>query len=126
VIDEPSRAIAIQLPKTLIPYARTTIRWRPGCNVTVLHAGGETYPAMLEALRGARRTICLETYILASDATGDRFKDVLVVQGKQKPDNRFDLLDVVKIVPRAQVEYDPNIPAFNPDGKAELGPYEPA
>jgi branched-chain amino acid transport system substrate-binding protein len=54
------------------------------------------------------------------------FKDVLVVQGKQKPDNRFDLLDVVKVVPRAQVEYDANIPAFNPDGKAELGPYEPA
>ena len=54
------------------------------------------------------------------------FKDVLVVRGKEKPENQFDLLDIVKVVPRAAVEYDPNIPQFNPDGKAELGPYEPA
>lgn len=54
------------------------------------------------------------------------FKEILVVRGKQNPANQFDLLDIVKIVPRAEVEYDPNIPAFNPDGKADLGPYEPA
>jgi len=53
------------------------------------------------------------------------FKDVLVVQGNENPSNQFDLLNVVKVVPRAQVEYDPNIPDFNPDGKAELGPYIP-
>ena len=82
IVDEPSRAIAIQLPKTLTPYARTTIRWRPGCEVTVLREGAETYPAMLAALRAAKRSICLETYILASDRTGDRFKDVLVERAK--------------------------------------------
>jgi ABC-type branched-subunit amino acid transport system substrate-binding protein len=54
------------------------------------------------------------------------FKDVLVVRGKEKPANQFDLLEIVKIVPRADVEYDPNDPAFNPDGKADLGPYVPA
>ncbi|MCB1499410.1 MAG: ABC transporter substrate-binding protein, partial [Bauldia sp.] len=54
------------------------------------------------------------------------FKDVLVVRGKANPTNQFDLLEVVKIVPRADVTYDPSIPAFNPDGKAELGPYIPA
>ncbi len=54
------------------------------------------------------------------------FKDVLVVQGKEKPENQFDILDIVKVVPRAQVEYDPNIPQFNPDGKADLGPYMPS
>ncbi len=53
------------------------------------------------------------------------FKDVLVVQGNEKPENQFDLLNVVKVVPRAQVEYDPNNPDFNPDGKADLGPYVP-
>ncbi len=53
------------------------------------------------------------------------FKDVLVVRGKENPANQFDLVEVVKIVPRADVTYDPNIPAFNPDGKAELGPYIP-
>ncbi len=53
-------------------------------------------------------------------------KDVLVVQGNENPSNQFDLLNVVQVVPRAKVEYDPNIPDFNPDGKAELGPYVPA
>jgi branched-chain amino acid transport system substrate-binding protein len=54
------------------------------------------------------------------------FKDVLVVRGKENPSNQFDLLEVVKIVPRADVTYDPSIPAFDPDGTAELGPYIPA
>jgi branched-chain amino acid transport system substrate-binding protein len=54
------------------------------------------------------------------------FKDVLVVKGKENPANQFDLLEIVKIVPRADVEYDPNDPAVNPDGKADLGPYIPA
>ncbi len=45
------------------------------------------------------------------------FKDVLVVRGKQKPSNKFDLLEVVQIVPRAQVDYDPKIFGGN------LGPY---
>src|SRR5210317_1891378 len=33
------------------------------------------------------------------------FKDVLVVQGKENPDSEFDLLEVVEVTPRAQVEY---------------------
>lgn len=45
-------------------------------------------------------------------------KDVLVVRGKEKPKSQFDLLEIVKQVPRAQVEYDPKI--FG----GELGPYE--
>jgi len=46
------------------------------------------------------------------------FKDVLVVRGNQNPTSQFDLLEVVQIVPRAQVEY----PADFFEG--ELGPYE--
>jgi cardiolipin synthase len=80
--DSPSRAIAVQLPRALAPYARTALRWRSGCEVTVLRDGGETYPSMLAALTGARRTICIETYILASDSTGDRFKAVLMERAK--------------------------------------------
>jgi len=34
------------------------------------------------------------------------FKDVLVVRGNQKPTSQFDLLEVVEVTPRAQVEYD--------------------
>ena len=33
------------------------------------------------------------------------FKDVLVVKGKENPSSEFDLLEVVEVTPRAQVEY---------------------
>ena len=45
-------------------------------------------------------------------------KDVLVVRGKEKPSSQFDLLEIVKQVPRKEVEYDPKI--FG----GKLGPYE--
>ena len=80
--DAPSRALAVQLPKTLAVYARSPLKWRVGCEVTVLPHGGETYHAMLEAITQAQRTICLETYILASDSTGDRFKLALVERAR--------------------------------------------
>ena len=47
-------------------------------------------------------------------------KDCLVVRGKEKPSNKFDLLEVVQVVPRKQVEYDPKM------GGGNLGPYEVA
>ena len=37
------------------------------------------------------------------------FKDVLVVRGNQNPSSQFDLLEVVDITPRAQVEYAPDM-----------------
>lgn len=37
------------------------------------------------------------------------FKDVLVVRGNENPSSQFDLLEVVKEVPRAQVEYAPDM-----------------
>jgi len=45
------------------------------------------------------------------------FKDVLVVKGKENPASKFDVLEVVEVTPRAQVEY----PASMLGG--ELGPY---
>jgi ABC-type branched-subunit amino acid transport system substrate-binding protein len=46
------------------------------------------------------------------------FKDVLVMRGVQKPANKFSLLEVVKVVPRKQVEYPATM------GGGELGPYK--
>ena len=46
------------------------------------------------------------------------FKDVLVVRGNEKPSSQFDLLKIVKQVPRSAVEYDAKI--FGGD----LGPYK--
>jgi branched-chain amino acid transport system substrate-binding protein len=38
------------------------------------------------------------------------FKDVLVVKGKENPDNEFDLLEIVEVTPAAQVTYAPDHP----------------
>jgi len=80
--DPPSTAIVVQLPAALTPYARSLQRWRGGCDVTVLRDGADTYPAMLAALAAAERSICFETYILAADTTGDRFKAVLMERAR--------------------------------------------
>jgi len=80
--DPPSTAIAVSLPAPLMRYARSPLRWRPGCEIAVLRDGAETYPAMLAALAAAERTICFETYILAADRTGDRFKAVLIERAR--------------------------------------------
>ena len=82
ISDPPSRAIEVQLPKSLRPYARTQLRWRPNCEVSVLRAGEQTYPAMLAAISSAQESICLETYILAADRTGDRFKAALLERAR--------------------------------------------
>src|SRR5690349_16209324 len=82
VEEQPSRAIAVALPTALQPYARTTQRWRVGCEVVPLRDGGETYAAMIAAISEAKVSIHLETYILASDRTGDRFKAALVARAK--------------------------------------------
>ncbi|MEM6635395.1 MAG: substrate-binding protein [Pseudomonadota bacterium] len=37
------------------------------------------------------------------------FKDVLVVKGKENPENDFDLLEIVEVTPVAQVTYDASI-----------------
>ena len=45
------------------------------------------------------------------------FKDVLVVKGKENPSSKFDVLEVVEVTPRAQVEYPVDMLG------GELGPY---
>jgi ABC-type branched-subunit amino acid transport system substrate-binding protein len=40
------------------------------------------------------------------------FKDVLVMKGKEEPENQYDNLEIVEITPRAQVEYAPDHPMF--------------
>lgn len=46
------------------------------------------------------------------------FKDVLVMRGAEKPNHRFGLLEVVKVVSRKDVDYPANM------GGGELGPYK--
>jgi len=78
IVDQPSRAIVVSLPRELARYARTQLRWRQGCTVTTLRDGGEVFPAMLEAIAAAQKTVSMETYILAADRIGEKFKAALI------------------------------------------------
>ena len=49
----------------------------PGNGVVDLENGDEIFPAMLEAIRGARKTITFETYIYWSGDIGQQFADAL-------------------------------------------------
>jgi cardiolipin synthase len=82
VADAPSHALVVPLPAPLERYARNALRWRVGCEVSVLRDGDQTYSAMLEAIAVAQHTICFETYILAADHTGDRFKLALLERAR--------------------------------------------
>ncbi len=66
------------VPKELRRYATDLVHWRAGNEIELLRAGGEAFPAMLEAIAGAQRSICLETYIYESDVTGTRFAEALI------------------------------------------------
>jgi cardiolipin synthase len=49
----------------------------PGNRVQALHNGVQIFPAMLEAIRGARETITFETYIYWSGEIGREFSEAL-------------------------------------------------
>ena len=40
------------------------------------------------------------------------FKDVVVVRGKENPENEFDLVEIVEVTPVEQVTYEPDHPMF--------------
>jgi cardiolipin synthase len=50
----------------------------PGHAATELLNGDRIFPAMLEAIRGARQTICFETYIYWQGVIGRQFTELLV------------------------------------------------
>lgn len=49
-----------------------------GNRVRLLKDAGENYPAWLEAIAGARRSVHFENYILADDETGNRFAGAMI------------------------------------------------
>jgi cardiolipin synthase A/B len=55
---------------------------RPGHHVDVLVGGGETYGAMLGAIRTATTEILVETYIWTDDATGEKFVEALAERAR--------------------------------------------
>ena len=54
----------------------------PGNRIEALQNGDEIFPAMLEAIRGARRTITFETYIYWSGDIGEEFAQALIERAR--------------------------------------------
>jgi cardiolipin synthase len=69
-------------PRADLRYALHPAGFTAGNQLRVLRDGTETYPAMLEAIRAAERTVHLETYILAADRTGRRFGELLAEKAR--------------------------------------------
>jgi cardiolipin synthase A/B len=55
----------------------------PGNALTLLRDSTENYPAWLEAIEGARRSVAIESYILSEDAVGNRFADALIAAAER-------------------------------------------
>jgi cardiolipin synthase A/B len=64
----------------------------PGNKIDLLQNGDEYFPAMLTAMRAARKTINFEAYIVYSDAIGRQFRDTLIERAKSGVEVRV-LLD---------------------------------
>jgi cardiolipin synthase len=54
-----------------------------GNELTVLEGGDQAYPAMLEAISGARQCIAMSSYIFRNDAAGGEFVDALSAAAKR-------------------------------------------
>src|SRR5579859_3741667 len=70
-----------------------------GNGISLLHDGKKAYPAMLEAIAGAKKTIHLETYILRADKTGWAFAEALAAKAREAVQVRviFDSLGSLEL-----------------------------
>ncbi|MEL6372863.1 MAG: substrate-binding protein [Pseudomonadota bacterium] len=84
----------------------------------VERAGTFFPPAVIRALEGFKFDGMGNGATEYRAADHQCFKDVLVMRGNPAPKTDYDLLKIVQVVPRAQVEYKPD---FFP---GELGPYK--
>jgi cardiolipin synthase len=62
-----------------------------GNDVELLVDGSQAFPAMLDAIAGARRHVVLASYIFAADRTGERFRDALAERARAGVDVRLTI-----------------------------------
>jgi branched-chain amino acid transport system substrate-binding protein len=72
-------------------------------------AGTFYAPAVIKALEGFEFDGMGSGKTLYRAADHQCFKSCLVVRGKEKPKDKFDLMEIVKVVPREDLTYDPKI-----------------
>ena len=88
----------------------------------VNRAGSFNPCAVVEALEDFEFSGLGNGDVLYRGADHQCFKDVLVVQGKENPTSEFDVLEVVEVTPRAQVEYAADHPMFAGGDLGECNP----
>ncbi|MCX8520764.1 MAG: cardiolipin synthase [Rhodoferax sp.] len=105
--------------------------WIPGNQVTLLFDGPQTMQAMEEAIRHARHSIHLETYIFDQDAIGLRFAQLLMERQRAGVATRI-LYDAVGTLNTPQTFFEQlraagiRLHAFNPINPLRLtGPWLP-
>lgn len=80
--DVPGRMLLRQLSDQAFSRASGT-PLRHGNSVQLLKDATANYPAWLEAIHAARRTVHLEMYIFAEDPEGERFAEALLEKARQ-------------------------------------------
>jgi cardiolipin synthase len=78
---QPSRAVRVTAQQALSRAAGAPLV--SGNEVRLLRDGAENYPAWLEAIRSARRTIYFENYIVADDEVGREFVAALAERARR-------------------------------------------
>lgn len=86
----------------------------------VQRAGSFAPCAVVEALKGYEFDGLGNGPTLYRGEDHQCFKDVVVVRGKENPENEFDLVEIVEVTPVDQVTYPPDHPQFG-GAEASLG-----
>ena len=60
-----------------------TVKWTSGNQLELLENGEAFFPAVFDAIRKARRSVVLETFILFQDKVGNALQEVLIDAGKR-------------------------------------------
>ena len=79
--EAPSARPAVPDNICLLADAAARVTGSPliaGNAVSIFHGGDEAYPAMLDAIRNAKQSVALASYIFRHDVTGRTFVDALV------------------------------------------------
>src|SRR6185503_12433076 len=79
-------------------------------HVEVLNDGATFYPAELEAIRSATRSVHLEAFIFHPSPVGDRFRDALVERAKAGVHVKV-VVDAVGCFPTPRHYFDPLLDA---------------
>lgn len=61
----------------------TTAKFLPGNRLTLLNSGAEYFPALIEAISGARREVHLESYIFEDDVTGRAVAEAMATAARR-------------------------------------------